>query len=54
MKKVIHAEHITSLDLAKVLGFEEEYREMLLEEEEKKNYEILMEDEKDTELLDKT
>ena len=34
--------HITPLDVAKLTGYEDEYREALFEEELKKNYEEIM------------
>jgi len=44
MKSNNEAKHITSLDVAKVLGVEKEYREALFEQELKKNYETVMSD----------
>ena len=45
MKEIKPAAHVTSTDVAKVLGVENEYREALFEQELKRNYDILMSEE---------
>lgn len=41
------AKKITSLDVAKMLGVEKEYKEILFEQELKKNFDIIMSEEVD-------
>ena len=44
MKRLEPAKEITAKDIAKMLGMEEAYNEALLEEELKRNEEIIMSD----------
>jgi len=44
MEKLKQAKLITSLDIAKVLGVEKEYNEILFEQELKRNHDTIMSD----------